>query len=144
MLLQLFKCHHQIKMFTSSQKFQPRGFFIWSSFKNLNFFLLTVAGCDAATDQSSIRVIEMHEPRGFALAVVVCHSNVPCFSHVDSSKHCMGIIVRMLHPLAKDIHERKKLFPFYNRNRRNLDRKALHTVEYAKNHWTASWSPKRA
>ena len=99
-------------MFTSSQKFQPRGFFIWSSFKNLNFFLLTVAGCDAATDQSSIRVIEIHEARGFALAVVDRHSNVPYFSHVDNSKNCMGNIVRMLLSLAKDIHERKKCFPY--------------------------------
>ena len=30
----------------------------------------------------------------------------------------------MLHSLARDIHERKKQFPFYNGNRRNLDKKS--------------------
>ena len=53
-------------------------------------FLLPVAGCDAATDQSSTRVIEKHEPCGFALAVVDHHSNVSYFHHVDSSEDCMG------------------------------------------------------
>ena len=33
-------------------------------------FLKPVAGCDAATDQSSTLVIEKHEPCGFALAAV--------------------------------------------------------------------------
>ena len=36
--LQLFKCHHQIKMNTSSQIFQPRGLFLWSFILTLNFF----------------------------------------------------------------------------------------------------------
>ena len=49
-------------------------------------FLLPVAGSDAADDQSSTRVIEKHEPCGFALAVVDHHSNVPFLHHVDSSE----------------------------------------------------------
>ena len=91
---------------------------------NFESFLLPVAGCDAATDQSSTRVIEKHKPCGFALAVVDHHSNVPYFHHVDSSEDCMGNFVRMLHSLARDIHERKKKFPFYNVNCRNLDKKS--------------------
>ena len=85
-------------------------------------FLLLVAGCDAATDQSSTRVIEKHKPFCFALAVVDHHSNVSYFHHVYNSEDCMGNFVRMLHSLARDIHERKKKFPFYNGNRRNLDK----------------------
>ena len=33
-------------------------------------FLLPIAGCDAATEQSSTRVIEKHEPGGFGLLIV--------------------------------------------------------------------------
>ena len=121
MPLQLFKCNHQIKMNTISQIFQPRGLFLWS-FIFSESFLLPVAGCDAATDQSSTRVIEKHKQCGFALAVVDHHSNVPYFHHVDSSEECMGNFLRMLHSLARDIHERKKQFPLYKGNRRNLDK----------------------
>ena len=48
-------------------------------FFDFECFLLPVAGCDEATDQSPTRVIEKHEPCGFALAVVYHHSNVPYF-----------------------------------------------------------------
>ena len=65
--------------------------FIWSSIKNLIFFLLPVAGCDAATDQSSIRVIEMHESRGFSSAVDDRHSDVPSFNQVESSEHTVWV-----------------------------------------------------
>ena len=67
-------------------------------------------------------MIEKHKPCGFALAVVDHHSNVPYFHHVDNSEGCMGNFVRMLHSLARDIHKRKKQFPFYNRNCRNMDK----------------------
>ena len=85
-------------------------------------FLLPVARFDAATDQSSTRAIEKHKPCAFALAVVDHHSNGPYFHHVDSSEDCVGNIVRMLNSLARDILERIKQFPFYNGNRRNLDK----------------------
>ena len=75
-------------------------------------YLLPIAGCDAATDQLSTSLTEKHEPCGFALAVVNHHSKVPYFHRWDSSEYCMGNFVRMLHSLARDIHEHKKQFPF--------------------------------
>ena len=131
-------------MNTSSQIFQLRGLFLWSFILTLNLFFYPSLDVYAATDQSSTRVIEKHEPCGFALAVVDHHSNVPYFHHVDSSEDCMGNFVRMLHSLARDIHERKKQFPFYNGSRRSWTKRTLHTVGYAKNHLTASLTPKRA
>ena len=68
-------------------------------------FLLPVAGYDAT-----------------ALAVVDHHLNVSYFHHVDNSEDCMGNFVKKLHSLARDIHDSKKQFPFYNGNRRNLDK----------------------
>ena len=56
-------------------------------------FLLPAAACDAATDQSSTRVIERLEPCGFTSAVDDRHSDVPHFNQVDSSELCMSIFV---------------------------------------------------
>ena len=87
-------------------------------------FLLPFAGYDSATDQSSTRVIEKHEPCGFALAVFDHDSNVPYFNRMDSSEDCMCNFVLMLHSLARDIHERKNHF-FYNENPGNLDKNSV-------------------
>ena len=84
------------------------------SYFEFESFLLPAAGCDAATNQSSTRVIEKHEPCGFALIVVDNHSNVPHFHRLDSSKNCRGKFFRMLHSVARELHERRKQFPFYN------------------------------
>ena len=54
-------------------------------------FLLPVAACDEATDQSSTRVIERLEPCGFASAVDDRHSDVPSFNQVDSSEHTVWV-----------------------------------------------------
>ena len=83
-------------------------------------FLRPVSSCKGPSDKAFTQVKEIHEPCGFALTVIDHHSSKPIFHHVDSSPACMTNFVKMLHKLARDIHQQKRKHPFFKGDRRNL------------------------
>ena len=86
--------------------------------------LKPVASCPGSSESASTRSIEIHEPCGFAIAVMK-HGNwqpfQSIFSHLDSSVNCMQNFVQMIHKLAKNIQACK--YPFYRGDRSTLQKR---------------------
>ena len=93
--------------------------------------LKPVASCPARSESNSTRSFEMHEPCGFAIAVIEHGDPQPKFSHLDSSVNCMQNFVQMMHKLAKDLHEQKRKYPFYRGDRSTLQN-SERNVEFAR------------
>ena len=80
-------------------------------------FLKPVSSCPASSESASTGSIEIHEPSGFAIAVIEHGNPQPKFSPLDSSVKCMQSFVQMNHKLAKDTQEQKRKYPFYRGDR---------------------------
>ena len=55
-----------------------------------------------------------------SLTVVEHNSPKPKYTHLDSSKKCMKIFVKVLHKLANDIHKQKQKHPYFRGDRSKL------------------------
>ena len=100
---------------------------IYFDFKSI---LKPVASCPASSESASTRSIEIHEPCGFAIAVIEHGNPQPKFSHLDSSVNCLRNFVERIHKLAKDLHEQKRKYPFYGGDRSTLEKSET------KKYWT--------
>ena len=81
-----------------------------------------VASFPARSESASTLSFEIHEPCGFAIAVIEHGNPQHKFSHLDSSVNWMQIFVQMIHKLANDIHEQKRKYPFYRGDRSTLQK----------------------
>ena len=98
--------------------------------------LKPVASCPASSESASTRSIEIHEPYGFAIAVIEHGNPQPQFSQLNSSVNCMQNIVQMVHKLAKDIDEQKRKYPFYRGDSSNLQKTEAKKIGFVRvNFW---------
>ena len=112
------------------------GFLRWLSVSISNRFSKPVESCPASLESASTRSIEIHEPCGFAIAVIG-HGNLkPKFSKLDSSVNSMQNFVQMTHKLARDIHGQKRKYPFYRGDRSTLQKSETKNAGFARvNFW---------
>ena len=87
-------------------------FFPLDIYFDFNLFLQFVSVSMGPSDKAFTKVKEIHKPCGFALKVKDHHSSNPIFDRVESSPACMTNFVKLLHKLARDIYQQKKVAPF--------------------------------
>ena len=125
------KLDHQpakVKMPTEAAKhlifknIQARWFMPMVVYFDLESILKPVEGCQGPSDMSHSRLLQVHEPCGYALTVVEHFNDKPLFFKQERGPDCMQKFVKDLHILARDFYERKRAHIFFTGSVSDEDR----------------------